>query len=149
MESWGKEKVKKVTIVIPCYFNELNLWKTYQVLKNDVLDKRVDINFEIICVDDGSKDRTLDILLEIQKVEKRLKVIKFSKNFGEFRAILAGLEKATGDCIAVMSADLQDPPHLITEMIKAWENGHKVVIAARSGRNEPWLKKQLDRKSVV
>lgn len=132
-----------VSIVIPCYFNELNLLKTYSVLKSDVLDRRLDLEFEIICVDDGSKDNTLGILKQLQSIDSRIKIIKLSKNFGEFRAILAGLSYAKGSCIAVMSADLQDPPHLITQMINEWECGHKVVIAARTDRNEGWFKKFL------
>lgn len=132
-----------VSIVIPCYFNELNLLKTYKVLKEDVLDKRPDMQFEVICVDDGSKDNTLGVLKDLQALDSRIKIIKLSKNFGEFRAILAGLTHASGACMAVMSADLQDPPYLITEMIQAWENGEKVVIAARTDRKENWLKKLL------
>lgn len=132
-----------ISIVIPCYFNELNLLKTYSVLKSDVLDKRLDLDFEVICVDDGSKDNTLGILKQLQVIDSRIKIIKLSKNFGEFRAILAGLSFAKGDCMAVMSADLQDPPYLITQMINEWENGQKVVIAARIDRNEGWLKKFL------
>lgn len=135
--------MKIVSIVIPCYFNELNLLKTYKVLKEDVLDKRPDLKFEVICVDDGSQDNTLGKLKELQLIDSRIKIIKLSKNFGEFRAILAGLTHATGDCMAVMSADLQDPPYLITEMIHAWESGEKVVIAARTDRKESWLKKFL------
>lgn len=135
--------MKTVSIVIPCYFNELNLLKTYKVLKEDVLDKRPDMQFEVICVDDGSKDNTLGVLKDLQALDSRIKIIKLSKNFGEFRAILAGLTHASGECMAVMSADLQDPPYLITEMIQAWENGEKVVIAARTDRKENWLKKLL------
>ena len=135
--------MKTVSIVIPCYFNELNLLKTYKVLKEDVLDKRPDLQFEVICVDDGSKDNTLGVLKDLQALDSRIKIIKFSKNFGEFRAILAGLTHAGGECMAVMSADLQDPPYLITEMIQAWESGEKVVIAARTDRKENWLKKLL------
>ena len=132
--------MKTVSIVIPCYFNELNIAKTYDVLKKDVLDLRDDIKFEIIFVDDGSKDNTLLELNKVQKIDNRIRIIKLSKNFGEFRAILAGMSYSTGDCVAVMSADLQDPPYLITEMIQNWENGEKVVIAARSARLEGKLK---------
>ena len=132
--------MKTVSIVIPCYFNELNIAKTYDVLKKDVLDLRDDIKFEIIFVDDGSKDNTLLELKKVQKIDNRIRIIKLSKNFGEFRAILAGMSYSTGDCVTVMSADLQDPPYLITEMIQNWENGEKVVIAARSARLEGKLK---------
>ena len=133
----------KISIVIPCYFNELNIPETYQVIKRDVLDKRKDIDFEIVCVDDGSKDKTLDELKKVQAIDPRIRIVKLSKNFGEFRAIVAGMSVAKGDAVAVMSADLQDPPRLIVDFIKNWEEGHKVVIAARSKRNEPWLKNFL------
>ncbi|MEG0564401.1 glycosyltransferase family 2 protein [Anaerorhabdus sp.] len=132
--------MKKVSIVIPCYFNELNIPETYSVLKRDVLDKREDILFEVVFVDDGSKDNTLLELKKAQNKDSRIRIVKLSRNFGEFRAIVAGMSVATGDAIAVMSADLQDPPYLITEMISNWEQGEKVVIAARNKRNEPWIK---------
>lgn len=133
----------KLSIVVPCYFNELNIPTTFEVIKRDVFEKRKDVDFELIFVDDGSKDKTLDELLNAQKKDSRVKVVKLSRNFGEFRAIVAGMSVATGDAVAVMSADLQDPPHLIPEMLAEWEKGEKVVIAARSDRDEPWLKKML------
>lgn len=132
--------MKTVSIIVPCYFNEANIAKTYEVLNQDVLTKRKDIKFELIFVDDGSKDSTLLELRKVQQIDNRVRIIKLSKNFGEFRAILAGMTYSTGDCIAVMSADLQDPPYLITRMIEEWEKGEKVVIAARSSRLEGRLK---------
>lgn len=132
--------MKIVSIVVPCYFNELNIPKTYAVLKQDVLDKRNDIQFDLIFVDDGSKDNTLIELKKIKEIDSRVRIVKLSRNFGEFRAILAGMTHAKGQCVAVMSADLQDPPYLITQMIEAWEQGEKVVIAARSARLEGKLK---------
>jgi len=133
----------KLSIVVPCYFNELNIPTTYEVIKRDVLDVRPDVDFELIFVDDGSGDKTLEKLFEVQKKDSRIRIVKLSKNFGEFRAIVAGMSKATGDAVAVMSADLQDPPYLIPQMLEEWEKGEKVVIAARSDRDEPWIKKTL------
>ncbi|RGR70959.1 glycosyltransferase [Holdemania filiformis] len=132
--------MSKVSIVIPCYFNELNIAETYKVLVRDVFEKRKDIEFEIVFVDDGSRDKTLDELKKVQSYDNHVKIVKLSRNFGEFRAIVAGMSQATGDAIAVMSADLQDPPYLITEMIQYWQQGEKVVIAARNKRDEPWIK---------
>ncbi|WP_072685984.1 glycosyltransferase family 2 protein [Holdemania sp. Marseille-P2844] len=132
--------MSKVSIVIPCYFNELNIAETYKVLVRDVFEKRKDIEFEIVFVDDGSRDKTLDELKKVQTYDNHVKIVKLSRNFGEFRAIVAGMSQATGDAIAVMSADLQDPPYLITEMIQYWQQGEKVVIAARNKRDEPWIK---------
>ena len=132
--------MSKVSIVIPCYFNELNVAETYKVLVRDVFEKRKDIEFEIVFVDDGSRDKTLDELKKVQTYDNHVKIVKLSRNFGEFRAIVAGMSQATCDAIAVMSADLQDPPYLITEMIHYWQQGEKVVIAARNKRDEPWIK---------
>lgn len=131
--------MKKLSIVIACYFNEMNIPETYKVLKRDVLDKLEEV--EVIFVDDGSKDNTLQELMKVREIDKRVKVIKLSKNYGEHRAIIAGMSKASGDAIAVMSADLQDPPYLIMQMYEEWCRGEKVVIAARSGRDEPKIKK--------
>lgn len=131
---------KKVSIVVPCYFNELNIPETYSVIKKDVFENVKDIDFEIVFVDDGSKDRTFDELKKVHDIDSRVKIVKLSRNFGEFRAIIAGLSQATGDAMVVMSADLQDPPYLIVEMIQNWQAGEKVVIAARNKRNEPWIK---------
>ena len=105
-----------------------------------IFEKRKDIEFEIVFVDDGSRDKTLDELKKVQTYDNHVKIVKLSRNFGEFRAIVAGMSQATGDAIAVMSADLQDPPYLITEMIQYWQQGEKVVIAARNKRDEPWIK---------
>lgn len=132
--------MNKISIVIPCYFNELNLPETYQVILNDVFLKCPDCEFEIICVDDGSKDNTLNELKKIQNIDSRMKIIKLARNFGEFRAIVAGMQYATGDAIVIMSADLQDPPNLIPEMIQSWKSGNKVTLAVRSKREEPWIK---------
>lgn len=133
----------KLSLIIPCYFNELNIPSTYEVLKKDVLEVRKDIEFELIFVDDGSQDKTLEELFKVQRLDSRIRIVKLSRNFGEFRAIVAGMSQATGDAVAVMSADLQDPPYLIPQMLEEWENGEKVVIAARSDRDEPWIKKKL------
>ena len=82
--------MSKVSIVIPCYFNELNIAETYKVLVRDVFEKRKDIEFEIVFVDDGSRDKTLDELKKVQTYDNHVKIVKLSRNFGEFRAIVAG-----------------------------------------------------------
>lgn len=130
----------KLSLVIPCYHNELNIPETYQVICDDVFAVRKDIDFELIFVDDGSKDNTLLELKKVQSNDERVRIVKLTRNFGEFRAIVAGLSIATGDAVAVMSADLQDPPGLIPTMIEEWEKKQKVVLAVRSKREESWLK---------
>lgn len=130
----------KISIVTPCYYNGMNIPETYEVIKRDVFDVCKDIDFEWVLVDDGSKDDTLEQALKIQQKDSRAKIVKLSRNFGEFRAIVAGMSKATGDAVVVISADLQDPPELIPEMIESWEKGNLVNLAVRKGREESKLK---------
>ncbi len=130
----------KISIVTPCYFNGMNIPETYKVIQRDVFDVCKDIEFEWVLVDDGSKDDTLIQALKIEQIDSRVKVVKLSRNFGEFRAIVAGMSVASGDAVAVISADLQDPPDLIPEMIESWKEGNLVNLAVRKGREESKLK---------
>jgi dolichol-phosphate mannosyltransferase len=118
----------------------MNIPDTYKVLCRDVFDVRKDIEFEVVFVDDGSKDDTLLELRKVQNIDSRIKIVKMTRNFGEFRAIVAGMSQATGEAIAVMSADLQDPPSLIPEMITSWQKGNPVTLAVRKKREESALK---------
>ena len=127
----------KLSIVVPVYFNEKNLPVTYPRLA--ALESSIpDITLELVFVDDGSKDGSFAVLREIQKKDARVKVVKLTRNFGSFNAILAGLHHATGDCVGVISADLQDPPELFGEMIEYWRKGVKTVLAVRKDRQDPW-----------
>lgn len=128
--------MKKCSIVIPSYNVQDNIPLTFQVIKKDVLKAYDKVEFEVIFVDDGSYDRTFSVLEELIQVEPNVKAVKLSRNFGEFYAVLAGMSVASGDCIAVIGCDLQDPPHLICPMIDSWLTGNKVTIAARSSRIE-------------
>ncbi len=130
----------KISIVTPCYFNGMNLPETYEAVRRDVFDQRKDLDFEWVLVDDGSGDDTLVQAYKIQQADSRVRIVKLSRNFGEFRAIVAGMSQAQGDAVAVISADLQDPPDLIPEMIASWENGNMVNLAVRAGREESALK---------
>ncbi|MEI4768838.1 glycosyltransferase family 2 protein [Psychrobacillus sp. FJAT-51614] len=126
---------KKFSILIPVYFNELNIPHTIPRLQ--LLSRTLkDYEFEFIFVDDGSKDNSLNLLLEHKENDSRIKVIKLSKNYGSMQAIQAGLHYVTGDCVGIISADLQDPPELFEEMIKNWEKGKKIVMATREDRLE-------------
>ncbi|MEK3675539.1 glycosyltransferase family 2 protein [Paenibacillus sp. FSL R10-2771] len=125
----------KFSIVIPVYFNELNLPHTIPRLKE--LQKLLpNYELEFVFVDDGSGDSSLSVLLEERQKDERIKVIKLSRNFGSMSAIQAGLLEATGDCVGIISADLQDPPELFVQMIEKWKNGKKIVLATRSDREE-------------
>ena len=124
----------KFSIVVPCYYNESNFPKTYDVIKKEVLDVCKDHEFELIFVDDGSGDLTLEKLKYIKITDDRVRIVKLTRNFGSFRAILAGMSVAKGDAVVVISADLQDPPEKIPEMLELWENGYEVIYAKRKSR---------------
>jgi dolichol-phosphate mannosyltransferase len=107
------------------------------------LSENKDFEYEYIFVDDGSGDNSYSVLQEFAAKDNRIKVIKLSRNFGSFVASLAGIRNATGDCLTVISADLQDPPELIHEMAQEWEAGCKVVLAVRKKREDSFLSKLL------
>jgi len=98
--------------------------------------------YEIICIDDGSTDNTLELLRAESLSNSRIKALSLSRNFGKEAALTAGLEAATGDIIIPIDADLQDPPELIPEMIAKWKEGYKVVLATRKSRDESWMKRK-------
>ena len=125
---------KKMSIVVPCYNEEEALPLYYEAMKKN--EKKMDyVNFEYIFVNDGSKDRTLDILRELAKKDKNVRYISFSRNFGKEAAMLAGLEYSTGDLITPMDADLQDPPEVLEEMYKGIvEEGYDCVGTRRVTR---------------
>ena len=132
----------KISVVIPCYFNEGNIpVTTAALLKNEQLFPS-DVTFEYVFVDDGSGDGTLRELIHFHQLNPtKTKVISLVENVGSYNAICAGFEYATGDCIVVMSADLQDPPELILSMYEKWKDGSKVVLAVRERRNDPFFTK--------
>jgi dolichol-phosphate mannosyltransferase len=125
------------SIVVPVYHNAPSLPDLLIELQN-VASKNPDDDFEFICVDDGSGDPSFDVLNALAKDEPRLRVVKLSRNFGSNPAIMAGLSQAKGDAVAAIAADLQDPPALIHDMIELWRSDHKVVIAARQDREDPF-----------
>jgi polyisoprenyl-phosphate glycosyltransferase len=130
--------MKIFSIIVPIYFNELNIPHLIPRLKS-LQEQLPDYSLEFIFVDDGSKDNSYPLLLEEQKKDKRIKIIKLSRNFGSMSAIQAGLQYVTGDCAGIIAADLQDPPELFLEMITKWQQGSKVVMAFREGREESKL----------
>jgi len=127
---------RKASVVVPVYFNEENLPETIPALL--ALGSRLtDVSLELVFVDDGSGDRSLEILHEYQRRYPRIiKVVKLTKNFGSMSAIQAGLSVATGDCVGIIAADLQDPPELLIEMIEHWKKGSKAVLSVRHGRED-------------
>lgn len=128
-----------ISVIVPMYFEEGVARECYERLKN-VMEKN-DYQFELIFVNDGSTDRTLDILDEIADKDKRAKVINFSRNFGHQIAVTAGIDFAKGDALIIIDADLQDPPELIPDLINKWQEGYDVVYAKRKQRKgETWFK---------
>ena len=126
-----------LSIIIPCYNEEEVLPLTLERLKAlssewTLRDDCAEIEF--VLVDDGSQDRTSELLTEASKADKRLKVVRFSRNFGHQAALLSGYEFAKGDVIVSLDADLQDPPELIGSMLDKIKEGHDVVYAARKSR---------------
>lgn len=127
------EEKKKISFVIPMYYEEKVVEECYKRVKN-VLNELSQYNHEIIVVNDGSTDETLPLLEKIAQKDKALKIISFSRNFGHQAAVTAGLKYVTGDAIVIIDADLQDPPELIKDMIKLWEDGNEVIYGKRKTR---------------
>jgi dolichol-phosphate mannosyltransferase len=130
--------MKLISIVVPVYQNATSLVELAARFDR-LAASEPDHRFEFLFVDDGSTDGSFDVLERLAAHDERIVVIKLSRNFGADPAVLAGLARAKGDAVAVISADLQDPPELIGEMLARYRTGKKVVIAARSSRDDPWL----------
>ena len=126
--------MKKLSIVIPMYYEEEIVENCYQELQK-MLNKLKNYNYELIFVNDGSQDKTLSLLENIAKKDKKAKIISFSRNFGHQAAVSAGLKYVTGDVTAIIDADLQDPPSLIPDMLKLWEKGYEIIYGQRKKRN--------------
>lgn len=136
------EQTKKLSVVVPVYFNEGSLPPLFEKLSSiEATLLKKNIEMELIFVDDGSGDRSLEELLKIKQQRPSTKVIKLTRNFGAAHAGKTGLQFVTGDCFLVLAADMQDPPELILEMIAKWLQGAKFIICQRTGRNDPPLSK--------
>ena len=132
---------KLVTILVPAYNEQEVLTLLYERL-NSIMENLPDYNFEILLVNDGSKDDTLSLIKELRDKDKRICYLNLSRNYGKETAMIAGLDYAKGDCVIILDADLQDPPELIPEMLRYWEEGFDDVYAKRRSRKgESFLKK--------
>lgn len=123
---------KLISVVIPMYFEEKVVNECYSRLTKVMKSSSYD--YELIFVNDGSTDNTIEILSNIAQRDIRVKIIDFSRNFGHQIAVTAGIDRARGEAVVVIDADLQDPPELIYDMIKKWEEGYEVVYAKRKKR---------------
>jgi glycosyltransferase involved in cell wall biosynthesis len=124
---------KLITIVIPV-FNEIEVIDACYARLGAVMQSLQDYDYELIFVDDGSRDQTHERLVGFHAQDPHLKIVKFSRNFGHQIAVTAGVDVATGDAIVIIDADLQDPPEVIPEMVKKWEEGYDVVYGVRQRR---------------
>lgn len=125
----------KVSIVIPIYYNQDNLRPLYRDIAQKLLVHK-EYEWEIIMVNDGSKDKSYAVMKELAETDPRIKIYSLSRNFGSHAAILCGLCKCSGDCAVVKAADLQEPTEMILEMVDSWRKGNNVVLAVRENRQE-------------
>lgn len=130
-----------ISIVIPCFNEALALDRLLDRL-DQALATVPDATFEIVCVNDGSSDDTLQRLMALQQGRSNLVAVDLSRNFGKEAALSAGIAVATGEAVVPMDADLQDPPELLGQLVELWRQGYEVVVARRADRSsDTWLKR--------
>lgn len=135
--------MKKVSILVPCYNEEASLPALYDAL-HGLMEANKQYDWEVLLVNDGSRDRTMEVIKELRAKDSRICYIDLSRNFGKENAMLAGFDHVTGDCMVIMDADLQHPPHVVPEMLKKWEEGYDDVYGQRLTRGkESWLRKRF------
>ena len=134
----------KLSVIIPCYYNEDNIPVTASELVANEVNFPADVTFEYVFVNDGSGDDTIGALRRAQaQFPGRLRIVDLAGNVGSYNAIVAGMAHATGDCLAVITADLQDPPELMAQMYQHWLKGFKLVIGNRQDREETGFSQTL------
>lgn len=126
----------KISFVIAVYHNEGAITKTYEKIKSVFASDLPEDQYEIVFIDDGSKDNSLNEIREIRNSDENVKALTFTRNFGQMAAMLAGFKEATGDAVINISADLQDPVELIPQMVKKWKEGAEIVICHRTDRSD-------------
>lgn len=130
----------EISVVVPFYNEELNIDYLFKRLISAL--NYLNMRYEIVCINDGSKDRTFQRLIEYHRLNPKIKVINLSRNFGKEIALTAGIDYATGLIVVPIDADLQDPPELIAELVAKWREGYEVVYATRVSRQgESWIKR--------
>src|SRR5574344_1071373 len=134
-----------ISIIVPMY-NEEEMVDLFFDTIIPILKSIKNYDYEIVAVNDGSKDKTLELLKEKQKTVEELVIVDFTRNFGHEAAVSAGLKNASGDVLIPLDADLQDPPSLIPELIKKYEEGYEVVDAKRGSRKDDTFMKRTTAK---
>ena len=133
--------MKTVSVLVPCYNEELSLNLLYEELCKTVSSLQ-EYGWEFLFVDDGSKDKTLDILQDLHTADPRVNYVSLSRNFGKENALLAGFDYVKGDCMIIMDADLQHPPSVFHSLLQKWEEGYDDVYGRRITRGkESWIRK--------
>lgn len=135
-----KVSKKLISYIFPIYNEQGNIPLLYKTM-DTLFKKNKYYTYEIIFINDGSKDSSLELLVDLQKNDSRIKVIDFSRNFGHQIAVTAGLDAAQGDAVIIMDSDMQDPPKVSFELLKKWEDGFDVVYAQRRSRKDTFFKK--------
>ena len=133
--------MEKISIIVPCYNEQEALPYFYQAIKK-VAEQMNELDFEFIMIDDGSKDQTMTKIKELHALDHRIKYLSFSRNFGKEAAMYAGLKYASGDYVAIMDADMQDPPSLLPEMLNYIKNEHYDCVATKRStrKGEPMIR---------
>jgi len=121
-----------LSIIVPIYNEELVIPELYRRITSVM--EEIGVTWEMVCINDGSRDRSVQMLLELRQADPRIKLVDFSRNFGHQIAITAGLDYAEGDAVVIIDADLQDPPEVFGEMLARWREGYEVVYAVRTDR---------------
>jgi len=137
--------MKKISIIIPVFNEEQSLNDLYTAV-NSLMNDNTEYIWEVMMIDDGSTDHSLQIIKKIRETDKRISYIHLSRNFGKENAMLAGFDYVSGDCAIVMDADLQHPPYVIMDMIKYWEQGYEDVFAKRKSRGKESLIRKFSTK---
>lgn len=145
LKNFSFDKKQTLISIVAPVFNEMQVIKTFHLALTEVLNSQ-QFHYEIIYVDDGSSDQSFAVLQSLYQADKRITLIRLSRNFGKEIAVTAGLEAANGDAVIVIDSDLQDPPELIPDMIKAWQLGADVVNMRRSDRQADSIIKRITAK---
>lgn len=134
--------MKKISVLVPCYNEEASLPLLYTELVK-VMNSCQSYDWEVLFINDGSRDNTLSVIKDLRQMDMRVSYVDLSRNFGKENAMLAGFDYVTGDCMVIMDADLQHPPHVILKMLEKWEEGYEDVYAKRITRGkESWIRKK-------